>query len=469
MRLPFPQLILSLILVFTLRVTTQAKPLITDEPVGGIQFFKGSWQQALAEAKRQNKPVFVDVYTSWCPPCKRMAKEAFPNPKIGSKFNVHFINYQVDAEKGEGIDIAKLYAVASYPTALYITPDGALIHRAVGYGGINGMLDQADLVLRIPQLKATLAKGDKDFADGRRDPDFLKKYLAMRQSLGRPTSDVLDAYLATLSDSERVTTETIAFVASHLQTSDSKAFDYLIKNRPSLLSSDPIKRNLATTVFKAFYQTLDRDFKQAIATSDEPLLEKVIVNNERNTASANPFMPRNDSIKLESANEYRLRFYKETKNFARYRQVAESVAQPLMSQSVTELQNLDSLTAARMKSMMPFMPDTLRKRLASAQTNQLMANHVMSWKVAHTLSELADTYRQQGASSADWEQALPWIERSQILYPSTESLHIYAQLLAKLGRKTEAINRQKQVIIDMKQAGRPTNEYEAELTQMSRN
>lgn len=120
-------------------------PSFNDPP--GISFFKGSWKDALAEAKRQNKPIFLDIYTSWCPPCKRMAKEAFPNPKVGLKFNVHFINYQLDAEIGEGIQLAKQYAVASYPTALYIAPNGALAYRAVGYSGIGGMINQADHML----------------------------------------------------------------------------------------------------------------------------------------------------------------------------------------------------------------------------------------------------------------------------------------------------------------------------------
>lgn len=99
--------------------SVRATALPTDEPPG-VTFLKGSWKDALAEAKRQNKPIFLDVFTTWCPPCKRMAKEAFPNARVGAKFNIHFINYQLDAEKGEGIAIAKQYAVASYPTALYI-------------------------------------------------------------------------------------------------------------------------------------------------------------------------------------------------------------------------------------------------------------------------------------------------------------------------------------------------------------
>ena len=145
--LAFPLLIVSLLFV----------SFHADEP-SGIRFFSGSWQDVLAESKRQNKPIYVDFYTSWCPPCRRMAREAFPNVTIGEKFNEHFINYQVDAEAGEGFSLAKRFAVASYPTALYIIPTGELVHRGVGYAGVNAMLKQADMVLAMPQVRRSRRK-----------------------------------------------------------------------------------------------------------------------------------------------------------------------------------------------------------------------------------------------------------------------------------------------------------------------
>ncbi len=123
-----------------------------DEPTG-IRFFSGSWQQLLAEATRQNKPLFVDVYTTWCPPCRRMAREAFPDAAVGATFNKQFISYQLNAEVGEGVELAKRFAVQSYPTALYLLPTGELVHRSVGYGGVKSMLTQADLVLSMPTFR----------------------------------------------------------------------------------------------------------------------------------------------------------------------------------------------------------------------------------------------------------------------------------------------------------------------------
>ena len=48
----------------------------------GIQFFKGTWNELLAEAKKQNKPIFVDIYTTWCRPCKVLDKDVFRMRKL---------------------------------------------------------------------------------------------------------------------------------------------------------------------------------------------------------------------------------------------------------------------------------------------------------------------------------------------------------------------------------------------------
>ncbi|MBD2757655.1 thioredoxin family protein [Spirosoma validum] len=144
----------TLLLLFSCLIFIDVR---ADEPTG-IKFFTGSWQDVLTESRRQNKPIFVDFYTNWCPPCRRMAREAFPNVTIGAKFNEHFISYQVNAEIGEGTDLAKRYAVQSYPTALYIIPTGELVHRAVGYAGVKAMLQQANMVLSMREVRRSRRK-----------------------------------------------------------------------------------------------------------------------------------------------------------------------------------------------------------------------------------------------------------------------------------------------------------------------
>ena len=138
------------LLLILMTLATQA-----NEPAG-IRFFEGSWPQALAESGRTGKPLFVEFYANWCPPCHRMAREAFPNPAVGDAFNPYFINYRIDAELGEGPELAKRYGVGSFPTSLYVTPTGEIVHRAVGYAGVSSMIRQAGLVLKTPQMRRVM-------------------------------------------------------------------------------------------------------------------------------------------------------------------------------------------------------------------------------------------------------------------------------------------------------------------------
>ena len=62
----------------------------------GIEFFHGSFQEAKELAARENKIIFVDAYTTWCGPCKRMAKMVFPQAVVGDYFNANLLCQDFD-------------------------------------------------------------------------------------------------------------------------------------------------------------------------------------------------------------------------------------------------------------------------------------------------------------------------------------------------------------------------------------
>ncbi len=119
----------------------------------GIVFTKGSLSQVLAKAKAENKLVFVDVYASWCGPCKRMAADIFPQKKVGDYFNATFVNAKFDAEQGEGITVARTYKVDRYPTFLILDGDGVLKGTLIGGSPAD------DFIARIKKL---VEKGTTD-------------------------------------------------------------------------------------------------------------------------------------------------------------------------------------------------------------------------------------------------------------------------------------------------------------------
>jgi len=91
-----------------------------------------TWAEATSMAKKTGKPIFVDFYTDWCHWCKVLDAEVYPSAEFRSEAK-NWILCKIDAEKGEGVDLAAKYQVSGYPTVKYVSPDGALIGGFVGY------------------------------------------------------------------------------------------------------------------------------------------------------------------------------------------------------------------------------------------------------------------------------------------------------------------------------------------------
>ena len=70
-----------------------------------------TYKEALVAAEAEKKLVFIDFYTSWCGPCKMMMKNIFPLKEVGDYLNAKFVCIKIDAEKGEGPELAKRYQV----------------------------------------------------------------------------------------------------------------------------------------------------------------------------------------------------------------------------------------------------------------------------------------------------------------------------------------------------------------------
>lgn len=99
----------------------------------GIQFHKGTWNEAMALAKKQNKLIFLDVYATWCGPCKKLKKNTFSDEKVGEFYNSNFINVAFDGEKPEGEMLAKQYGLTGYPSLLFIDSNGKVVSQSGGY------------------------------------------------------------------------------------------------------------------------------------------------------------------------------------------------------------------------------------------------------------------------------------------------------------------------------------------------
>lgn len=105
----------------------------------------------LEKASRTDQIVFMDIYTTWCAPCKLMDEYVFTDPDTKKFMDENFINYKVDAEKGNGQTVATMYGASTYPTLVFLDKDGRVLARRQGATTITELRSLAE--------EAIIAKG----------------------------------------------------------------------------------------------------------------------------------------------------------------------------------------------------------------------------------------------------------------------------------------------------------------------
>ena len=196
-----------------------------------------TWEQLKQKAKTENKYIFVDCFATWCGPCKLMDQEVYSADSVGEFFNKTFISVKVqcDTSKSDGDDVKAWYAdahqivtenkITAYPTFLFFSPEGKLVHEDVGYQPTHDFLASGQAALNPHQQYYTLLeryqKGMKEYSE-------MPYLVSMAQKLSEKelsqsiAADYIRNYLDKLPDTAFLTKENITFIALSPPNLDSK-------------------------------------------------------------------------------------------------------------------------------------------------------------------------------------------------------------------------------------------------------
>ncbi|MBD0403950.1 thioredoxin family protein [Flammeovirga sp. EKP202] len=191
----------------------------------GIEFFEGSWKDAKIEAKKTNKYIFVDAYTTWCGPCKYLKKNVFTDKNVGEFYNAQYISVAIDMEKGEGIEFAKKVEVKAFPTLLYFNPEGELVHKMVGAAEPKDFIRYGADALDPSKQFYTLERKVKSTPNPSKEE--LRSYLQLAYAAASSEKTLLDKWLAMLKEEDFNDKENLKLIAH--ATSVAEVSDEVVK------------------------------------------------------------------------------------------------------------------------------------------------------------------------------------------------------------------------------------------------
>ncbi len=420
----------------------------------GVNFETGNWKSVLAKAKVQNRMVYVDVYTTWCGPCKVLERTVFPQKEAGDKYNSLFVNYRIDAEKGEGIALKAKYRVTGFPTHLFINPKTeAVVYQAGGAGDVAGFNENADIALEEKADPMTWTLYTKGFSAGRRDPQFLKDYLRKANRLNKNNDAVLDAYVATL-DKTNIPDSTLYFLEDNTKTIWNNAVPLLEANRTRLDTRDTGEHYYGYT--HQVESWLYPSYERAVAAKDEQKLTRLIAFIKTN-------MP--DEADLQGF-FYRKMYYENTKNPVKLAAVEKEEVARILSKTRSDYKTVDDNNRKNLES-------SIRYQLASmalpegANLDTIVAANIArnpkgfpSVRDAEVLNNLAwKTYENKKANPAQLAEALQWSAKAMELsepFPVewAANADTHASLLYRTGQKEAAVQMEEDAVKALEKAGK---------------
>jgi thiol-disulfide isomerase/thioredoxin len=233
----------------------------------GIDFHHGTLDEAKKLSGETGKLIFIDCYTSWCGPCKRMSSQVFTRDDVGAVFNQNFINCKIDMEKGEGPSVAGTYGIRAYPTFLFIDAEGKLIERKVGGMTPESFIEFGkEVALKNDQSPKYAAK----YEAGDHSPELVYNYIKALNDANKSSAKVANDYFKSKSNFDTEWDYKIIFEStSNLDSKAAGLFEKYDKQIAKVYSDIDMYNKRKQLVDNTIQRGIDYQSKQLIDQAGE--------------------------------------------------------------------------------------------------------------------------------------------------------------------------------------------------------
>ncbi|MES2516810.1 MAG: thioredoxin family protein [Bacteroidota bacterium] len=414
-----------------------------------VNFEKGSWQEVVAKAKAQNKPIFIDFFTTWCGPCKELEQKVYSKPEVIQKMNANFINFKIDSEKGEGPDLARKFDVSAYPFLVWVDKNQNVLLTDAGYMPVNEFLKSVDNALN-QYREGRLEDYATQYRAGKRDANFLADFINKRHAMVMDNRELVEQYLLAIPTTEETSEKTLKLLSENTFTLNGKAIE--------LLQNQAVFKKYGISTLETVSTTMMEYFRNALRTKNLDLLEKLAGLNLK----LNP-------VEAGRQNErYRMEFYKSTNNTPKYLETAQNLADKYLMNISKEELNKQNLTHFQ-EFMLPYRTgkqDSVKIGKVRFDAMKKLHSRYASINFASDLDGLAEEFYKNVSEKAVLQKAIMWAKRANEIDETPDYWNTYAHLLYKMGIKSEAIAAEEKALNLAKTLKGLTFKYEEALAKM---
>ena len=111
------------------RLSGETSPYLLQHANNPVDWYPWG-DEALQQAKDEDKPILLSIGYSACHWCHVMERESFEDEAIAALMNEHFVSIKVDREERPDLDAVYMEAVqmltgsGGWPMTVFLTPDG---------------------------------------------------------------------------------------------------------------------------------------------------------------------------------------------------------------------------------------------------------------------------------------------------------------------------------------------------------
>jgi thioredoxin-related protein len=127
----------------------QTKPESHAGPVNWMTF-----EQAIEANKKEKRQIFIDVYTTWCGPCKMMDKYTFADGEVARILNTNFYPVKLNAEQREDINVlGNTFKFVPNGNTGYHQLAASLLNNKLQYPTVIFMNEEVKIIQALPGFR----------------------------------------------------------------------------------------------------------------------------------------------------------------------------------------------------------------------------------------------------------------------------------------------------------------------------